>query len=226
MKYLLQILISLLSSITFGQSHTIISGKVVDEKGRPVDSVMVHFSGDTGYTDKKGCFRVAYPGSEKYKYFFYLEKEGFLPKRFSLPLDTVPVLINTPVIIRSRKAYWYDSKQIDSTHLGITISEAIRKYKIDTSQCYVVDEPPGMHRGFRTELADSAYLFFLIKGFYSQTRLKMIHLLGSTIIGIGVADTKGNEKYFGRGFLWNGGVYNPYYVESLWKKEAEEKKKQ
>jgi hypothetical protein len=226
MKYVLQIGCFLFSITAFGQPATIISGTIVDESGYPADNVMIHFNGDTGCTDKKGYFQIAYPNSEKYKYFFYLEKEGFLPKTFSLPLSTAPILMNIPVVIRSRKSFWYDSNQIDSTHPGITVREAIEKYKLETGQCSMVDEPPSVYRGFRTELADSAYLFFLVRKFHSTTRLKITNFLDSTIIGIGVADTKGNEKHFGKGFLWNGGVYNPYYIEKLLKKEEEEKKKQ
>jgi len=212
------------------QVPTIITGKLVDEKGIPVEAAMFQYDSknlmrDTSYTDKKGQFKIAHPPPKNNWYYFYIEKDGFLPKSIFIDLSSKNIRIDTPIVLRSRKGFWYDSREIDSSHLGITVRQAIQKYRLDINDCGLINEPPGVYRGFRTELGDSSYVCFMIQGYFDARRQKMTNILDSTIIGIGIADTFGNEKYYGRGFTWHG-IYNPYYIEWKMRKDEEEKLKQ
>lgn len=189
MKTLFTISILISFYLTYGQAPTIISGILVDEKGNPVEAAMFHYglnnaTEDTSYTDKKGSFKIAYPNPQKNWYYFYIEREGFLPKTLFIDLLPSDINIDTPIVFRSRKGHWYDSKQIDSTHLGITVRQAIQKYKLDINACRVINEPPGVSRGFRTELADSSYVCFMINRYFDMTMQKMNNILDSTIIGM------------------------------------------
>lgn len=226
MKTLITISLLILFNLTYGQAPTIISVILVDEKGNPVEAAMFHYglnnaSEDTSYTDKKGHFKIGYPNPQKNWYYFYIERDGFLPKTLFIDLSPNDIHIDTLIVLRTRKGFWYDSKQIDSTHLGITVSQAIQKYKLDINSCRVINEPPGISRGFTTELGDSSFVCFMINRHFDTTIKRMINIFDSTIIGIGIADTNGKETYFGRGFIWRG-ISNPYYVEREMKK-AEEK---
>jgi len=230
MKTLFTITILISFYLTYGQAPTIISGTLVDENGRPVDAAMFHYglnnaTEDTSYTDKKGRFKIPYPNPQKNWYYFYIERDGFLPRTLFIKLSTSNIHIDTSIILRTRKGYWYDSKQIDSTHLGITVRQAIQKYRLDINSCRVINEPPGVSRGFRTELGDSSYVSFMINRYFDTTIQKMTNILDSTIVGISVADTNGKDRYYGRGFLWRG-TSNPYFIEREMKKEEEEKAKQ
>ena len=230
MRILLTILIITSFYITYGQAPTVISGTLVDENGNPVEAAMYHYglnnnTEDTSYTDKKGHFKIAYPNPQNNWYYFYIEREGYLPKSLFVELSPKGIHIDTPIVLRTRKGFWYDSKQIDSTDLGITVRQAIQKFKLDINSCWVINEPVGVARGFRTELGDSSYVCFMINRYFDKTLQKMTDILDSTIIGIGVANTNGVEKYYGRGFLWSG-IHNPYYVEREMKKEEEKKLKQ
>ena len=226
------ILIALLFFLTVvhGQAPTIISGKIIDERGKPIDSAMLYYgkdnlNDDTAYSDLNGEFKISYPTPVKYKYYFYIEREGFLPKSISIDTSNVVIKIDTAVVLRSRKGFWYDSRQIDSTHLGMTFRQAVLKYKLDLNSCSLIQEPIRVIRGIRTELGDSSWIFLMTKAFYDSSIYKIENLLDSTIIGIGVADTKGNQRYYGRGFYWSAGIYNPYDVERYWKEQDEIKKK-
>ena len=214
MKTRLTITFSLLFSYTFGQSLTNISGRIVDETGNFIYNAALHYGKDnvnqnTSYTDRQGRFNLAYPNPQQFWYFFYIEKDGFLPKSVLIDISPKDIILKNPIILRSRKGFWYDSKQIDSTHIGITVREAIKKYKLDTTQCFLSNEPIGTYRGFSTEFADSSEVFFSIKSFFSKTRIKMIDILDLKITGFGIADTKGNERVVGAGHVRP----NPYFAE-------------
>ena len=214
MRTLLTITFLLLFCFVFGQQPTNISGAVIDEYGQPVSNAIIHYgkeyvSDDTAYTDKQGRFKVAYPNPQRFWYSFSIERNGFLPKTFFIDLSQNDIVLKKPLVLRSRNGSWYDSKQIDTTHIGITVREAITRYKLDIDNCMLSDEPPGVYRGFHTELADSSAVCFSIKGFFSKKRIKMIDILDLNITGFGMADTNGNERIIGKGFVFA----NPYYLE-------------
>jgi hypothetical protein len=164
---------------------------------------------DTAYTYNKGRFKIAYPNPQQFWYYIYLERVGFLPKTVFIDLSPTDIFLKNPIVLRSRKGFWYDPKLIDSTQLGITVREAFTEYRLDSSECALVDEPPGVYRSFHTEFADSSIVNFSIKSFFSSRRIKMKDIMDLSITGFGITDTNGNERIIGRGFA----VSNPYFAE-------------
>ena len=215
MKTLLLTITFLLQLISvLGQRPTNISGFIVDENGKPVSNAMIHYGedyvrDDTAYTNMHGRFKVAYPNPQRFWYSFTIQKNGFLPKTFFIDLSTKDIVLKKPFIIRSRKAFWYYAKEIDSTHLGIKVKDAISRYKLDIDECLLWDEPPGSYHNFTAELGDSSYITFTFKGIFSKERLKMIDVLNREVTGIGIGFTNGTLKQFGKGHARE----NRYFVE-------------
>jgi hypothetical protein len=224
MKTLLTIAFILLFDFAFGQRPTNISGSIVDENRKPVSNAIIHYGkdyiyNDTAYTDNQGKFNVAYPNPQRFWYSFSVERIGFLPKTYFIDLSSKDIVVKNAFVLRSRKGFWYDSKQIDSTHVGITVRDAIKKYKLDIEACILWDEPPGKYYGFSTELADSSYILFTIQGYFSkEKRLKISDVLDSKIKGFGIAETNGNERVIGNGFINHA---NPYFIEQKMKTEQQ-----
>ena len=213
MKILLTLISFSALNLTYGQLTTKISGTIVDEAGKPVANAAIHYGDrmdDTAYTSQQGWFKVAYPNAPKSRYYFYIERDGFLPKSIFVDLASKDTILNKPIALRSRKGFWYDAKTIDSTHLGISVKEAIAKYKLDIDECSLWDEPPGSYHNFTAELGDSSYITVIFKGIFSkEKRLKMTDVLDRVITGIGIGFTNGTELEFGNGFVRE----NPYFVE-------------
>jgi hypothetical protein len=154
MKILLITIFSLLFSYAFSQSLTNIKGIIVNENHKPVARATIcygNLSADTTYTDKQGRFKISYSNSKAIRYYLYIEKTDFLPKMIFVDITSGDTALTKAIVIRTRKGFWYDSKQIDSTHLGITVKNAIKKYKLDTTQCFFYIELIGTYNGFRTE---------------------------------------------------------------------------
>lgn len=218
MKLPLATIFFLICSLSFGQIPRIVRLSVVDEGGKPVKNALVfygHRLDDSTFSDKKGQFNVSCPDSQICGYYFHIKRKGFLPKSFNLDISS----INKPIVLRSRKGFWYDARNIDSTHLGITVKEAISKYKLDIEECLLWDEPPGSYHNFTTELGDSSYIRFTFKGvFTKEKRLKMTDLLDRVITGIGIGFTDGTEREIGNGYARQ----NPYFVERQMKMEKQE----
>jgi hypothetical protein len=222
MKALLAIAFLLLLGDAIGQRPTNISGSIVDENGNPISYAMIHYGinyvrNDTTYTNKQGRFKVAYHNPQRFSCSFTIEKEGYLPKTFLIVLSEKDIVLKRPFVIRSRKGFYYDAKCIDSTHLGITVKEAIVKYKLDIAECLLWDEPPGSYHMFTSELSDSSYICFTFKGMFSKEGLKMKDVLEREITGIGIGFTDGSNKEFGTGHA----LENPYYVERQMKIEKQ-----
>ena len=195
---------------SFGQIPTNISGTIVDENGNPISKATIYISDDTAYTGKRGRFKVAYPNPQQFWYSFRIEKSGFLSKTFFVGLSSKDIKLVKPFIIRSRKGFWYNSRVIDSSHLGITVRQAISKYKLAIDECLLWDEPPGSYHNFTTELSDSSYIRFTFKGIFTKDkRLKMSDVLDRIITGIGIGFTDGTVREFGNGHARE----NPYFVE-------------
>jgi hypothetical protein len=224
MKILLLTITFLLSlNSVIGQRPTNINGFIVDENGNPISNAMIHYGedyvrDDTAYSNKQGRFKVAYPNPQRFWYSFTIQKNGFLPKTFFIDLSTKDIALRRPFIIRSRKGFWYNAKEIDSTHLGIKVKDALSRYKLDIDECLLWDEPPGNYHNFTSELGDSSYITFTFKGvFTTEKRLKITDVLDKVITGIGIGFTNGTEREFGNGYARQ----NPYFVERQMKMEKQ-----
>jgi len=74
-----------------------------------------------------------------------------------------------------------DIEKIDSCLLGQTIKIAIEKLKIDATQFYAFDEPPGILRGLEINIADSCKIVLLVER--------------TSIIDRPILDSKQNYQY-------------------------------
>lgn len=212
MKTLIVICFILFSSSSFGQRPTNITGKLIDENGKPVHKATISYGDsdyDTIYTNKLGIFKLSVPYPARF-WHLYIDRKGFLPKYYTLDIQTNDTILKESLVLRSRKGFYYDLKLIDSTHLGITVNEAIERYKLDSNMCIVWDEPPGKYFWFTTEMSDSSYACFVFQGLFTRgKRVKINDILDRKIIGIGFSFTDGTEKIIGNGFTRD----NPYFVE-------------
>lgn len=215
MRVILAILTCFCFSQTQSQPPVQISGRLLDSAGNPIEAAGLYYGSDlarkgTAYSDKEGRFSIRYSNPDKLGCYLYIEKQGFLPKTVTIAFSPGEVRVDTTIVLRSRREYWYDGREIDSSHLGLTVRQTILRYKLDISDCHLIEEPIGFLRGFSAELGDSSYLYLMIDGHFSKRRQKMADILDATVIGIGVAFTNGEERYFGRGLPWRG-IGNWYF---------------
>ena len=221
MKHWILIFFLFSSFAIVGQNPTNISGKVVDEKGNPISKIRIHFNGDTAYSENDGNFKLAYPNPQQFWYYLHFEKEGFFSKSCFVDLSDKNIYLDTPIRVRNRKAFWYDKNDFNISDLGITVKEAIAKFKFDINECRLVDEPGGFWQGFQTELADSSPIFFSFKGFVKFERLKMKDALDFKIIGIGITDMNDKEILIGEAYAPRN-----LYLQERYIKEEDIKKKE
>lgn len=189
--------------------------QIVDETNSAVNNALICYNrksqniSDSMYSDQKGIAVLTKNWRENSFFSLYIAKDGYIPKRVYL-YDTSRIS-DTIITIRSRKTFWYDSRKIDSTHIGMTLREAITKYKLDLYSCSLFMEPLPMIQGITTELADSSFIFLKFPAVGRNKNFVMESLLNCIITGIGLADTKGNEFYFGD--IPSGSVRNLYLWE-------------
>lgn len=223
MRLSLLLLFLIISNLSSAQDSVHIKGRVIDENGRPIANVYVLFSmfykkwydwigprKDTFLTDAKGNFTVDCKSSQLWRGIYY-KKEGFMPAASFIKEKTANIILDSPVVLKSRKSYLYDSREINESHLGMTVQQAIDKYKVDLHGAYFKTYP--WVRAFITELADSSYVLLVVPPYYDSTRLGKSSILNKKIIGIGVADIYGNKKFIGKGFSTEKEVRNEYLDE-------------
>lgn len=56
-----------------------------------------------------------------------------------------------------------DIEQVDSTLIGMTVSQAIDRLKLDTSQYFAFDEPPMILRGLHVSLGDTCQITLFVE---------------------------------------------------------------
>jgi hypothetical protein len=213
MSRLLLISLLLFANLVTGQPVVYIHGKIVDERGKPVRHATLIYGDykmDTVYSNNRGRFRLTYPNPHFDWFFLKIEKDRYLRKSVLPNITSKDMTLEAPILLRRRKAFWYDSKKIDSADIGITVKEAIRKFKLDIDMCVLWSEPPGRYHHFMAELSDSSYAYFTFKGPISKEKgVKMTDILDIQITGIGISFIDGSNKIFGDGIV-DG---NPYVVE-------------
>jgi hypothetical protein len=199
----------------FGQDNVTIAGKVVDQNGQPLKEVKIRLllTAEANHyttTNKAGVFLLKnikrndsyIVGGEKDT---YLSKTEIYYHDKKKSKDTAYLTFS----LRQRSTAIIEISDIGEKDLGITIEEAIKKFKIDTTEALIQKEPPGIARGIESELGDSTIIFLQInrKPSFSQRGYK--HILNEKVIGIGLAFTNCKTKRWGTGFVWSG-LYNPY----------------
>lgn len=234
-RFLISIpLVTLFVSLTPLFAQTInVSGIIVDENGNPVSKAIIEFkysfdSTYKEYSNKNGLFKIHYKVPKEDKYFNYnyslsIQREAFLYKTLYFDYGCKDIIIDTPIVIRSRKGFWYNSAEINSTHVGMTVRQAISKYKLDIEHCNLWDEPPFKYFGFSVEFADSSEVGFRIHRFENHNDVQMKDILDSTITGIKVIDKEGNQRSYGMGYP---DYLHNYYYDSKVEMDENKKKKQ
>lgn len=90
---------------------------------------------------------------------------------------------------------------------GKKLKTVIEDYHIDTASCTVQNEPPGIARGIRVLMPDSAMLWIQIDRTVWDRKKRS--LMNNKVTGIGVAYIDCSKKNIGEGFVWRG-TFNPY----------------
>ena len=101
-----------------------------------------------------------------------------------------------------------DIEQLDTCLLRRPLRHAIDKLKLDTSQFYAFDEPPGILRGIVAELADTCEIRIYIdrasiidKKDSLYFRQLYLHIIDKSVIG--VSWTKAKQKNKGKTIFIN-----------------------
>lgn len=213
--YIISILLSF-TIFSYGQKTVTILGKVSDQNGKPIIGVTIRklLGGDnnTILTDNTGLFTFKNIKKDN-SYIISSKKSGYLSKsqifrqKASYSKDTIFVSIQ----LRQRKTALINTSQISDKDLGMTIKEAINKFKIDTTECLLQNEPTGISRGIQAELGDSTIIYLQIerKANFGNHFSKIFN---EKIKGIGLAFPNCSKKQFGTNFVW-WGIRNPYCKE-------------
>lgn len=211
MKYLISFCtLIIFTSFCKAQDNVLILGKVIDQNGKPISEVKVQLLEGDHYntlTDSIGRFMFKNIPRDN-SVIIRGGKENCLSKteiyRYKTANDTVDITFT----LRERATARIETSKISEADLGITIQEAIIKFKIDTTEASLQTEPPGVARGLEAELGDSTIIYLQI-GRDENMSFDFNPILNKRIVGIGLAFTNCKTKQFGTGFLWYG-LSNPY----------------
>ena len=203
-----------MSFFSFGQKIITIIGRVNDQNGLPIQNVNVSLliiggNNINTLTSFDGSFEFKNIQKEN-SFIIRGDKLGFLSKTITYHIDRKK--IKKPIFVtfslRERKIAIINTSLISDKDIGINVKEAIEKFKIDTTECTLQMEPPGISRGIEAELGDSIiiYLQFPRKANFHYC---FKNILNEKITGIGLAFPNCSTKYYGNDFVW-WGLKNPY----------------
>jgi hypothetical protein len=226
MKHLLFAALLLTFVTASGQRTVKISGKVIDESNEPIEKARIYYANNysnetfTTETNKMGEYEVILSSYVGYSLNLYIEKVDYFSKGIIVNVIQSDTKIDTSTILRKRALHWYDSKLISELDLGITVRDAIIKFKLDVGSISMIDHPFRVYRGFIAEFADSSNVCFEIEKFVSDSVLSITQIFDSKIIGIRIANTKGEERHLGLTSTgWCCG--NQYYDQQFFKRKDE-----
>lgn len=213
----LYIIATLILEATFssGQKQVTIIGEVLDQDAKVLKDVAIRISLDGGYcketsTNNAGVF-IFKEIQEEYWYVIEAKKANYMSKTdlYRPNTHSSKDTFFIDIILRQRKFALINTSEINDQDLGMTIEKAIHKFKIDTTECYIMDEPPGIANGVVAELGDSTTIYLRIasksnfRGYYSN-------ILGEKITGIGLAFPNCTKKEFGISPVWLEQNPSPY----------------
>lgn len=211
----------------YDKDSVYISGIVKDEFGNPIENVMVLLNPfytekfdvtwiekDTFFTNKKGQFSISLNAGQ-FSRNLYFKKEGLFTSRLFLSKKSYRIIVDNPILLFNRSKHFFDTKKIGKADLGLTINQALKKYKINLKQTEFYKFPNYAYNvmGLRFETADSSIVLLKIEN-YLDTTLNKTNILNKPIIGIGVAFVNGLKIVVGKGLKENDRkVYNEYFFE-------------
>jgi hypothetical protein len=204
------LLFILLSAFAFQKKTICFKGIVTDENGLPLENVRIligNYKPDTCFTDKNGCYFFQNIPVDDH-YIIIAQKDKFLGRSSWHWQDSLQIsdTIFNSITLRSRKCATINTSAISEKDLGMKLKDAIKKFKLDTSECWIQTEPPGIVRGIKTELGDSTIIFLQIERSVSGRSFKPI--MRKKIIGIGLVFPNCTKRMIGNGFVF--GIYSPY----------------
>jgi len=192
-------------SFAFGQNSVSIKGKVTDQDNKPVQNAKVFLL----MNGKDSCMNTDKEGNYIFKgivrddiYIISCGKINYMSRINYYMTDSAngPGVIDIPFRLRERKAAKINTASIDSTDLGITLKEAIIKYKLDTTECRIQNEPFGVSRGIVAESGDSTMIYLAIKS-KSNFETLFSNILNEKVISIGLVFSDCTKKQFGEEYV-------------------------
>jgi hypothetical protein len=216
MKFFLKafiLLFILLSSFATGEKTICFKGKVIDENGIPLQNVRIllgDYKPDTCFTDKNGWYVFQnIPIHSQYQ--IIASKDEFLSRGLRYWQDTLQIkdTVFNSITLRSRKCATINTSEIGENDLGVRLKDAIKKFKLDTAECWIQTEPPGIARGIKSESGDSTVIYLQFERTVNDHTFKTI--MNKKITGIGLVFPDCTQKMFGSGFVF--GIYSSYCVD-------------
>jgi hypothetical protein len=216
-----------LSRVTpfYNRDSVTVSAKIIDDMGNPVENAYVLFSPfymkkfdvtwyekDTTLSDKNGDFTVKCTRSQFFDNTLYFEKSGYFTTRHFLPEDSGRIAIDTTIVLHDRQKHWFDTREINTESLGMTVAQELHTLNRDISQTYLAEarNSDSVHaKTLRVEAADSSMVLFIVED-YKDPLKNRLNILSKQITGIGIAFTNGEKRFFGTAKLYKRKVYNEY----------------
>jgi hypothetical protein len=238
MRVFLIILFFLLSFVSLAQRYpsrtpysdrdsVFIIGKVVDQHRKPLANALVLLSPfhqqkfdvtwmeqDTAYTNELGDFYFPTNGHQLSGQTLYFKKDSFQLSRHFVKAISKQIIIDTPVVLFNRRQNWFDSKSISAADVGITVGEAVSRFKINLGYSYLFKLPNSPVTGLRGETPDSSMILLVVDE-YNDSDISKQNVLGKKVVGIGVAFPDGKTKTFGKFLFSDRKLYNEYYMEKM-----------
>ncbi len=188
----------------FCQDSISVSGYIFDQFGNTIAGVSVKINSEfrnvTVLSNDLGFYFI----SKLPKGNFYgvsVSKLNYFESGYDLNFDsTINNSVSKNFILRERKNATVNSNAIKRKHLGITVSDAINKFDLDTLEADIYCEPPGKCHGFYAELKDSSFLFIHAYHF-SGWNPQFIEFYQEQITGYTIIDKNCQIKKIGDAFL-------------------------
>ena len=86
------------------------------------------------------------------------------------------MIIDTAIVLLNRKNHWFDSKRVSALDLGLTIKQALIKFKINYQQAYLFTLPNSSTtiKGLSAETCDSSQILLIVNDFTASASEKKI----------------------------------------------------
>jgi hypothetical protein len=221
------ILAQQLSKVTpfYNRDSITIHGKVIDDFGNPIENAYVLFSPfrvkkyditwyekDSTVSDMNGNFTVKCTKSQILSNRLYFKKNGYFTTAHFLHEDSGYISIDTAIVLHDRQKHWFATSKINQEVLGMTVTQVLSLLKLDVSQSELIEmrNSDNVHaKALRIEAADSSMILLIVRG-YSDSLINKIAIMSNEIVGIGIAFTNGEKRFFGDAILYKRRVYNEY----------------
>ena len=207
------------------QDSMTIKGRIIDDSGSPVEHAYVLFSPfrikkydatwyekDSTVSDKDGSFMVKCTRSQILHNSLYFEKTGYFAATHFFHKDSGFILIDTAIVLHDRQKHWFATRKLNQKALGMTVAQVLNLLKLNIGQSFLIDlrnSDDENAKAIRIEAADSSMILLIVETYFDTSKSKL-KILPKKIIGIGIAFTNGEKRFFGNAILYKRKVYNEY----------------